>query len=123
MRRPLPTLPPCPPKRPLGARPLLPRDRAAGLAGLFKALASGTRLRLLHALARAGEIRPTDLAREVGMRPQAVSNQLQRLVDRGFLGARRDGNSTLYRIEDPCVTDLLDRGLCLLEDARGRRRR
>ncbi len=37
------------------------------------------------------------------MRPQAVSNQLQRLLDRGILGSRREGNSIIYRIVDPCV--------------------
>jgi len=35
------------------------------------------------------------------MTPQAVSNQLQRLGDRGILAARRNGNSVFYRIADP----------------------
>ena len=50
------------------------------------------------------------------MKPQAVSNQLQRLSDRGIVQTRREGNNVLYRIVDPCVIDLIDRGLCLLED-------
>jgi ArsR family transcriptional regulator, lead/cadmium/zinc/bismuth-responsive transcriptional repressor len=50
------------------------------------------------------------------MKPQAVSNQLQRLSDRGIVETRRDGNNVLYRIVDPCVIELIDRGLCLLED-------
>ena len=78
-------------------------------------LASDTRLRLLHALARAGALCVTDLADAVGMRPQAVSNQLQRLVDRGMLATRRDGNRIWYRITDPCVTELLDLAWCLTE--------
>jgi DNA-binding transcriptional ArsR family regulator len=49
------------------------------------------------------------------MTPQAVSNQLQRLVDREILAARRVGNSVFYRIADPCVSSLLDLGLCLTE--------
>ena len=57
----------------------------------------------------------TDLAETVGMRPQAVSNQLQRLVDRGMLATRRDGNRIWYRITDPCVTELLDLAWCLTE--------
>lgn len=87
---------------------------------LFKILANDTRVSLLHALACAGELCVTELAETVGMKPQAVSNQLQRLVDRGMLAQRREGNHIRYRIVDPCVTDLLDRGLCLLEDARVR---
>lgn len=41
------------------------------------------------------------LADAVGMSVQAVSNQLQRLVDQKILAARRDGNHPRYRIIDP----------------------
>ncbi len=102
----------------LRARPLLTSSQAAELRDLFKVLANDTRLRLLHAVARASELCVSDLAATVGMRPQAVSNQLQRLVDRGILGARRNGHNVYYRIIDPCVPTLLDRGWCLAEDAR-----
>ena len=54
----------------------------------------------------------------VGMKPQAVSNQLQRLSDMGILASRRHGTTISYRIVDPCVMSLLDQGLCLMEDAR-----
>jgi DNA-binding transcriptional ArsR family regulator len=111
----------CLPKPPLGERPLLTPEQAAGLMGVFKVLANDTRLRLLHALARSGELCVTHLAAAVSMKPQAVSNQLQRLVDRGILGSRRQGTSILYRLVDPCVTSLLDLGLCLTEDAETRR--
>ena len=107
----------CAPKPALRERPLLGPARAAGLAGLFKVLANDTRLRLLHALVRAGELPVTALAEAVGMSPQAVSNQLQRLAARGVVARRREGTVISYRIADPCVVDLLDRGLCLLEDA------
>jgi DNA-binding transcriptional ArsR family regulator len=100
----------------LGSRPLLSVLDAEELVRLFKMLASDTRLRLLHALERAGELCVTDLAAELEMSPQAVSNQLQRLVDRRIVRARRDGSRHLYRIADPCVTGLLDLGLCLLEE-------
>jgi len=71
-------------------------------------------------VARAGDLCVTDLAAELGMKPQAVSNQLQRLVDRGILGSMRNGLNVHYRIVDPCVTALLDRGLRLMEDAKRR---
>jgi len=112
----------CPPKPDLRERPLLTPEQASELEDMFKILANDSRLRLLHALARAGELRVSDLAEAVGMTPQAVSNQLQRLVDRSILGSRRNGNNIYYRIVDPCVTSLLDLGLCLAEDARERRR-
>jgi DNA-binding transcriptional ArsR family regulator len=86
------------------------------LSGLFKMLANDTRLRLLHALARAGDMCVTDLAAELEMAPQAISNQLQRLADRRVVASRRDGVRLFYHITDPCVAGLLDLGLCLLEE-------
>ncbi|HEY7326206.1 MAG TPA: metalloregulator ArsR/SmtB family transcription factor, partial [Gemmataceae bacterium] len=65
----------------LKERPLLTPIQAGGLAAVFKVLANDTRLRLLHALVREEELCVTDLAASVGMKPQAVSNQLQRLSD------------------------------------------
>jgi DNA-binding transcriptional ArsR family regulator len=56
------------------------------------------------------------MAGQLGMRPQAVSNQLQRLADRGIVAARRDGNRILYSIADPCVPAVLDLALCLTEE-------
>lgn len=95
--------------------PLLTIEQAADLARLFKIFGNPTRLRLLHALVRSGELCVTELADAVEMKPQAVSNQLQRLVDRGILAARRVGNNVYYRVVDPCVQVLLERGLCLIE--------
>jgi DNA-binding transcriptional ArsR family regulator len=100
----------------LEERPLLSPIQAGGLAAVFKVLANDTRLRLLHALVRAGELCVTDLADSLGMKPQAVSNQLQRLSDLGILASRREGNSIHYRLVDLCVRSLLDQGLCLMEE-------
>lgn len=111
----------CPSKPDIRQRPLITLEQAADLMNVFNVLANDTRLRLLHALARAGELPVGELAAAVAMKPQAVSNQLQRLVDRGILGSRREGTSIIYRIVDPCVISLLDQGLCLTEDAKARR--
>ena len=114
------TLPACPSKPALVDRKLITSAEAVDLMGLFKVLANDTRLRLLHALARSGELCVTDLAAAVGMKPQAVSNQLQRLVDRGILKAARHGNNIQYRVIDPCTLSLLELGLCLIEESRQR---
>ncbi|QDU94088.1 ArsR/SmtB family transcription factor [Lignipirellula cremea] len=106
----------------LKARPLLSPIQAGGLAAVFKVLANDTRLRLLHALIRAEELCVTDLAASVGMKPQAVSNQLQRLSDLGILASRRDGISIYYRVVDLCVRSLMDQGLCLMEEVGDRNR-
>lgn len=103
------------PSQPLHQRPLLPPDKATDLAVLFKMLGNDTRLRLLHALHRGGQVRVSELASQVGASQQNVSNQLQRMLDRGIVAARRDGNSIYYRIADPCVSTLLEVGVCLLD--------
>src|ERR1700751_3152957 len=91
-------------------RPLLSPIQAGGLAAVFKVLANDTRLRLLHAIMRSDEICVTDLAASVGMKPQAVSNQLQRLADLGILASRREGTMIHYRLVDRCVQGLLEQG-------------
>src|SRR5580692_3358018 len=105
---------------PLKERPMMSPIQAGGLAAVFKVLANDTRLRLLHALVRADELCVTDLAASLGMKAQAVSNQLQRLSDLGILASRRDGNNIHYRLVDLCVRSLLDQGWCLMEEANAR---
>lgn len=108
----------CPPKPAVQRRPLIAEAEARRLETTFKVLANATRLRLLHALIRRPEMCVTELCEAIGMKPQAVSNQLQRLVGRGIVSSRRNGTQIHYRIVDPCVPSLLDQGLCLTEDAR-----
>ena len=62
----------------------------------------------------------TGLAFSLGMKPQADSNQLQRLSDLGILMSRRDGNNMHYRLVDLCVRSLMDQGLCLMEEVNDR---
>ncbi len=102
---------------PLSERPLLGTGQAAGVADLFKVLASGTQLRLLHAIARGGEVRAGELAAVVGMTQQAASSQLQRLVDGQICATRRAGTTILYRIADPCAVSLMNYGVCVTEPA------
>ncbi len=105
--------PPCPSDLDLASRPLLGMDEAEALERLFGILASGTRLRLLHALWILGDPCMGDLAGSVDMKPAAVSNQLRRLVDLGILATRRHGNHVHYRIVDDSVLRLMEQGLCL----------
>ncbi len=105
-----------PPKPALAVRPLISVAEAGGLEQTFKVLANTTRLRLLHALVMRPGLSVTELARAIEMKPQAVSNQLQRLVDKGILSNLRNGTNIHYRVVDPCIVGLLDQGLCLTED-------
>lgn len=108
----------CPPKPALNERPLLTVSQSNTLEAIFKVLGNGTRLRLLHSLVRKPAMSVTELSESVNMKPQAVSNQLQRLLDRSILASRRNGNQIHYSVVDPCVIALLDQGLCLSEEAR-----
>ena len=96
-------------------QPLISPEEASELSALFKIFANDNRLRLLHAMARAGEIRVMDLAAALQMKIQAVSNQLQRLADQGFIESKREGQNIFYRIKNPCLPSILEYGLCLLE--------
>lgn len=100
----------------LATRPLVTVEQAAAVVGLFKVLGNDTRLRLLHAMYREGEVSVGELAERVGRRVQAVSNHLQRLSDRGMVIPRRDGARIRYSIADPCIPALLDLALCLIEE-------
>jgi DNA-binding transcriptional ArsR family regulator len=111
----------CQPRPALVRRPLLSSEESNDLADVFSVLANDTRLRLLHALVRSRELSVSEIAEAVEMKPQAVSNQLQRLSDLGVVESRRDGNSMYYRLVDSCVLGLLDTGLCLMEESRRRK--
>lgn len=97
-------------------RPLLSFVQGVKVAALFKLLGNDTRVRLLHHIVKCGEATVTDMAKILGMKPQAVSNQLVRLSDTGMLAHRRDGNHIYYRVVNGCVAPLLDLALCLMDD-------
>lgn len=90
---------------------------AAALEDLFKILANDTRIKILGKLTQVEEMCVCDLAESVQMSPQAISNQLQRLADKGIVSTKRQGNMIYYRLVDKCISELLDRALCLLSDS------
>jgi DNA-binding transcriptional ArsR family regulator len=108
----------CAIRPPLQDRPLLSFVDAVKVMALFKVIANDTRIRVLHHIVRSGEATVTDIAKTLGMKPQAVSNQLVRLSDTRMLASRREGNNVFYRVQNGCVAPLLDLALCLMEDER-----
>ena len=107
----------CPPKPDLTVRPLISIEQSFDLTAIFKVLANDTRLRILHALIREGELCVNKLSEAIDMKPQAVSNQLQKLVDRNVLQSKRNGNQIYYHVVNSCIYNLIDRGLCLMEES------
>lgn len=106
----------CKTRRSSGTDDLLSPVQATGVAAVFKVLANDTRLRILHLLCQEGEIAAGDLARRLGLKPQALSNQLTRLADLGVVAARREGIHIHYRVIDLCVSTLLEKAICLMEN-------
>ncbi|MFO0910991.1 MAG: metalloregulator ArsR/SmtB family transcription factor [Isosphaeraceae bacterium] len=106
----------CSSRPPLQERPLLGFVDAVKVMALFKVMANDTRIRILHHIVRSGEATVTDIAKTLGMKPQAVSNQLVRLADTRMVASRREGNNVYYRVQNGCVAPLLDLALCLMED-------
>lgn len=108
---------PCPAKSSLRQRQPMSYEQAIEVESLFEVLANDTRLRLLHEIVRLDEACTTELAEALEMKPQAISNQLQRLQDKGIVASKRDGNNVFYRVVDNCIVILLERGLCLVEES------
>src|SRR5439155_1276210 len=85
-----------------------PEDEAERLAGLFRLLGDRSRVRILFALAEAGELCVCDLAAAVDVAETAVSQALRLLRTAGAVRARRDGRTVWYRLDDEHVRLLLD---------------
>lgn len=81
---------------------------AEDLASLFRLLGDPTRTRILYALAAAGELCVSDLARTVGSEESTVSHALRLLRTAGVVRSRREGRNVHYRLDDSHVRMLLD---------------
>ena len=84
--------------------------RLSSLESLFKALADGTRLRIL-ALLQAGEICVCDIHGSLGLPQPTVSRHLAYLRKSGLVHGRRDGLWVHYRLAalpDPVMQTVVD---------------
>lgn len=84
--------------------------KLSALESLFKALADGTRLRIL-ALLQAGEICVCDIHGSLGLPQPTVSRHLAYLRKAGLVQARKDGLWVHYRLAplpDPVGQTVVD---------------
>lgn len=81
---------------------------AQTMAETFKLLGEPNRLRLLDALADAGELCVCDLAATTGVSETSVSHSMRLLRTAGVVRNRRDGRIIYYRLDDDHVRQLLD---------------
>ena len=83
-------------------------DAATRLAGLFKALADPTRVRIISVL-HDGEACVHRIVDLLGLRQPAVSQQLRLLRNLRIVAHRKDGRHVFYRLADAHVRDLYER--------------
>ena len=78
------------------------------LAEVFKLMADKSRLKILLALAREGEMHVSALCELLQQSQPAVSHHLTLLRMAGLVGYRRDGKHNFYRVDSALVRDLLE---------------
>ena len=79
-----------------------------GLSEVFKLLADRSRLKILLALAQAGEMHVSALCDLLQQSQPAVSHHLTLLRLRNLVGFRRNGKHNYYRLDSALVSDLLE---------------
>ena len=85
----------------------LPADDATTYAHWFACLAEPVRVRLLHAVATAGNPVPVGrLAELVGISQATCSHHLRKLAETGFVILRKEGTTTQVTVNPNCCTGL-----------------
>jgi DNA-binding transcriptional ArsR family regulator len=85
----------------------LPPAALDHVARYFRTLSEPMRLRILSELG-TDELNVRELAERVGSSSANVSRHLSELARYGLVARKQEGNSALYRIEDPVVHDLCE---------------
>lgn len=97
------------PEKVAAVRAALPADAdVVELADVFALLGDPGRLRILTALAEAGELCVADVANAVGMGESAASHALRLLRAHRVVEPRRSGRLVFYRLADAHVRLLID---------------
>lgn len=85
----------------------LPPAALEHVARYFRTLSEPTRLRILNVLG-TGEMSVGDIATQVDSSIANVSRHLTQMAQHGLVARTHQGNSVLYRIDDPAVNELCD---------------
>lgn len=82
-------------------------ETATEYASWFRALADGTRIRILSLIAAAdGPLTVGEIVEAAGKSQSTVSKHLQVLAEHGFIFMKPDGIRTLITVNQSCMTAL-----------------
>ena len=82
-------------------------EKAEGVAGFLKGIASPQRLMILCRLV-GGEQNVGALIAATGIPQTSMSQHLARLKEEGIVAVRRDHRTLFYRIDHPAVLELME---------------
>jgi ArsR family transcriptional regulator len=87
--------------------PAMSDDEAAAAAGMFRALADPSRVRIVNMLATAGEgVCVCDLTPALGLSQPTVSHHLRRLAEAGLLHREQRGTWAFYSLNPAALEQL-----------------
>ena len=76
---------------------------------IFKALADGTRVKIISLLTQQDSHCVSAVARNLGLTISNVSHQLSKLEDLKFVKRTKVGKNVYYNLDDECIRNILGR--------------
>lgn len=86
---------------------MLNRPDLAALAEVFDTIGNETRIKILFLLSEAGELCVCDLSDIIGHTVSAISHQLKKLKENGFVTMRKEPPTIYYSISDNSYLNVL----------------
>lgn len=84
-------------------------DELDNIVTIFKTLSDPSRLKIIAALTQTRNLCVSDLANRLSMSISRVSHHLSILQSLGFMKHKQEGKQVYYRIDDDCITDMMER--------------
>ncbi len=90
---------------------ILSDEMSYDLADFFKVFGDATRIKILYALYKYGEMNVSDMVEVVDMTQSAISHQLRLLRQNDIVKFKKDGKAVIYSLDDEHVSILLEKGI------------
>ncbi len=84
----------------------IPDEVLDQMAGKFRLLGDPTRLAILRAVMKEGELSVGQVVEKTGRGQANVSKHLKQMAGAGLLARRKEGLQVFYRLDDPVVEKL-----------------